>query len=301
MHDLEVAIGTGRLVAKKHGWCLALHQATKCHGEKQSRSDKRLKNLYYIFEMDAPQSPAKPLQYLIVLKEIAANCRRLVRLNTHGIPDMPFIDPNFNKDQFGVEGKTGLLTFGVLSPNKGIEHVIEALPAILGQHRLFKHCALSCVIFIVDMAVYKNNAFSRRLPDLVTEELVFVLSQKRSYEFKQLFEVVHDNLRQRNAANGGEEMLRLRAYEKLQNLVFRGAVKKNGKIYTGNSAALAAMAANAPHAGSVATLESNAVGCDNQMNQTSIPNIPTIKRWSRPTLVGTLPHAWPFRIMWTIS
>ena len=96
------------------------------------------------------------------------------------------------------------------------------------------------------MAVYKN--FSRRLPDLVTEELVFVLSQKRSYEFKQLFEVVHDNLRRRNAACGGEEILRLRAYDKLQKLVFGGAVKKSGKIYTGNSAALATIAANAPHA-----------------------------------------------------
>ena len=52
----------------------------------------------------------------------------------HGIPDIPFIDPNFNKDQFGVEGKTVLLTFGLLSPNKGIEYVIEALPAILAQH-----------------------------------------------------------------------------------------------------------------------------------------------------------------------
>ena len=104
--------------------------------------------------------------------------------------------------------------------------------------------AIMCYIFAY-MAIQKHNAFSRRLPDLVTEELVFVLSQKTSYEFKQLFEVVHDNLRRRNAANGGEEMLRLRAYEKLQNLVFRGAVKKNGKIYTGNSAALAAMAPNA--------------------------------------------------------
>jgi glycosyltransferase involved in cell wall biosynthesis len=52
----------------------------------------------------------------------------------HGIPDVPFIDPNFNKDQFGAEGKTVLLTFGLLSPNKGIEHVIEALPSILQQH-----------------------------------------------------------------------------------------------------------------------------------------------------------------------
>ena len=104
---------------------------------------------------------------------------------------------------------------------------------------------------VVHMAIQKQNAFSRRLPDLVTEELVFVLSQKTSYEFKQLFEVVHDNLRRRNSANGGEEMLRLRAYEKLQNLVFRGAVKKSGKFYTGNAPALAAMAANALHAAAI--------------------------------------------------
>jgi glycosyltransferase involved in cell wall biosynthesis len=48
----------------------------------------------------------------------------------HGIPDVPFVDPNFHKDRFGVEGKLVLLTFGLLSPNKGIEYVLEALPAI---------------------------------------------------------------------------------------------------------------------------------------------------------------------------
>ena len=52
----------------------------------------------------------------------------------HGIPDVPFVDPNFYKDRFGVEGKTVLLTFGLLSRNKGIEYVIEALPAILERH-----------------------------------------------------------------------------------------------------------------------------------------------------------------------
>ena len=79
----------------------------------------------------------------------------------------------------------------------------------------------------------KKNAFSRRLPDLVTEELVAVLMQKNSYEFKELFDLVHTNLRARNAASGGEEMLRLRAYEKLQTLVSRGMVKKTGKKYKG--------------------------------------------------------------------
>jgi glycosyltransferase involved in cell wall biosynthesis len=51
----------------------------------------------------------------------------------HGIPDMPFVDPNFFKDQFDVEGKHVLLTFGLLSPNKGIEHMIHAMPQILEE------------------------------------------------------------------------------------------------------------------------------------------------------------------------
>jgi len=84
------------------------------------------------------------------------------------------------------------------------------------------------------MVMQRKSAFSRRLPDLVTEELVAALSKKgSSFEFKQLFDVVHERLRARNAASGGEEMLRLRAYEKLQNLVSRGMVKKTGKKYRG--------------------------------------------------------------------
>jgi glycosyltransferase involved in cell wall biosynthesis len=68
------------------------------------------------------------------LEEIYGIAPEKIDVIPHGIPDMPFIDPNFNKDQFGVEGKTVLLTFGLLSPNKGIEHVIKALPSILEQH-----------------------------------------------------------------------------------------------------------------------------------------------------------------------
>lgn len=52
----------------------------------------------------------------------------------HGIPDVPFVDPSFNKDLFGVEGKKVLLTFGLLSASKGIETVIAAMPKILAQH-----------------------------------------------------------------------------------------------------------------------------------------------------------------------
>ena len=69
-------------------------------------------------------------------------------------------------------------------------------------------------------------SFSRRMPDNVTEELVAVLSSRASFEFKPLFDTILLNLRERNAASGGEEMLRLRVYEKLQGLVGQGAVNR---------------------------------------------------------------------------
>jgi len=69
-------------------------------------------------------------------------------------------------------------------------------------------------------------SFRRRIPDNVTEELVAVLSSRASFEFKPLFDIVLLKLRERNAASGGEEMLRLRVYEKLQGLVSQGAVDR---------------------------------------------------------------------------
>lgn len=71
-----------------------------------------------------------------------------------------------------------------------------------------------------------NVSFSRRMPDNVTEELVAVLSSRASFEFKPLFDIILAKLRERNAASGGEEMLRLRVYEKLQGLVSQGAVDR---------------------------------------------------------------------------
>src|SRR5580658_3511786 len=56
-----------------------------------------------------------------------------IDLIAHGIPDVGFVDPTYFKDQFGVEGKVVLLTFGLLSPNKGIEYMLNALPQILTE------------------------------------------------------------------------------------------------------------------------------------------------------------------------
>lgn len=76
------------------------------------------------------------------------------------------------------------------------------------------------------MSKRSTVSFKRRAPDCITEELVAVLSSKTCFEFKPLFEIVLTKLRARNAASGGEEMLRLRAYEKLQGLVNQGAVSR---------------------------------------------------------------------------
>ena len=64
------------------------------------------------------------------------------------------------------------------------------------------------------------------MPDNLTEELVAALSSRAWFEFKPLFDIILLKLRERNAASGGEEMLRLRVYEKLQGLVHKGAVTR---------------------------------------------------------------------------
>ena len=60
----------------------------------------------------------------------------------HGIPDTPFVDPNLYKEQFGVEGRLVALTFGLLSPNKGIEHMLRAVPEILKKFPNFAYIVL---------------------------------------------------------------------------------------------------------------------------------------------------------------
>jgi glycosyltransferase involved in cell wall biosynthesis len=66
-----------------------------------------------------------------MLQEVYHTPPTKIDLIPHGIPDVGFVDPTYFKDQFGVEGRVVLLTFGLLSPNKGIEYVLNALPHIL--------------------------------------------------------------------------------------------------------------------------------------------------------------------------
>ena len=68
------------------------------------------------------------------LQEIYGVLPEKIDLIPHGIPDVPFVDPSFHKDLFGVEGKMVLLSFGLLSASKGLEDVIAALPQIVAQY-----------------------------------------------------------------------------------------------------------------------------------------------------------------------
>jgi len=84
------------------------------------------------------------------------------------------------------------------------------------------------------MPVTKKTRFSRRVPDHVTDEIVNVLVGNDEFlGFNELFELVFERLKERNAVSGGEEMLRLRAWEKLQNLETRGMIEKKEKKYKG--------------------------------------------------------------------
>ena len=76
------------------------------------------------------------------LQDIYAVPDSKIDVIAHGIPDTEFVDPNSYKEQFGVEGRFVALTFGLLSPNKGIEHVLRAIPEILKSFPKFVYIIL---------------------------------------------------------------------------------------------------------------------------------------------------------------
>lgn len=83
-----------------------------------------------------------------------------IDLIPHGIHDVPFTDPNYYKDDFGVEGKRVLLTFGLLGRNKGIENVIRALPEVLEKFP-------DVVFMVVGAAPERRPPRRRILPPVV--------------------------------------------------------------------------------------------------------------------------------------
>ncbi len=66
-----------------------------------------------------------------MLRNIYKIPARKIKLIAHGIPDLPFVDSNYYKHKFGLENRRTILTFGLLNTNKGIEHMLRAMPAII--------------------------------------------------------------------------------------------------------------------------------------------------------------------------
>jgi glycosyltransferase involved in cell wall biosynthesis len=88
-----------------------------------------------------------------ILQEVYQARPENIDLIPHGIPDVPFAAPDAYKKQFGVGGKKVLLTFGLLSPNKGIEHVLNALPEVVAE--------FPEVVYIVLGATHPNELRKR--------------------------------------------------------------------------------------------------------------------------------------------
>jgi hypothetical protein len=70
----------------------------------------------------------------LLLREVYNAPENKIVMIPHGIPDVPFIDPNFHKDELQIPGRRSILTFGLLSPNKGIELMIQSLPMIAEKY-----------------------------------------------------------------------------------------------------------------------------------------------------------------------
>jgi glycosyltransferase involved in cell wall biosynthesis len=111
-----------------------------------------------------------------LLRDIYQVPEEKIVLIHHGIPDVPFVESDAYKDRFGVSGKKIILTFGLLSPGKGIEVVIDALPEIVKAHPE--------VIYMVVGAThphlkaeqgedYRNNLHMRAKELGVSEHIVF--------------------------------------------------------------------------------------------------------------------------------
>jgi glycosyltransferase involved in cell wall biosynthesis len=125
-----------------------------------------------------------------ILREVYQAPPAKIDLIPHGIPDVPFVAPDHYKEQFGVGGRKVLLTFGLLSPNKGIEHVLHALPDIVAE--------FPDAVYIVLGATHPNelrtrgDAYRLGLEAIVRKNKLenHVIFHNRFVELKELTEFI---------------------------------------------------------------------------------------------------------------
>lgn len=102
----------------------------------------------------------------ILERVYGASARNIVMI-PHGVPDRDFVNPDTLKPRFGWEGRKVVLTFGLLAPNKGIETIIDALPAVVE--------AQPDVLYVVlgathpNLVAHEGEAYRDRLKALAAE------------------------------------------------------------------------------------------------------------------------------------
>ena len=113
-----------------------------------------------------------------------------IDLIAHGIPDTPFVDPDLYKDQFGVGGRLVALTFGLLSPNKGIEHMLRAVPEVHESFPDFVYIVLGAThpALVREQGERYRLSLERLARDLgISKQVIFY---NRFVELKELTEFI---------------------------------------------------------------------------------------------------------------
>lgn len=103
-----------------------------------------------------------------ILKKVHGCDDRKIVMIPHGVPERQLVDPNSLKGRFGWEGREVVLTFGLLAPNKGIEVMIEALPAVVADRPNLLYVVLGATH--PNLVAHEGEAYRDRLKALAEEK-----------------------------------------------------------------------------------------------------------------------------------
>lgn len=101
---------------------------------------------------------------LEILDRVYGASPKSIVMIPHGVPDRMLVDPETLKARFGWQGRKTLLTFGLLAPNKGIETMIDALPAIVAEHPDVLYAVLGATH--PNLVAHEGEAYRDRLKAL---------------------------------------------------------------------------------------------------------------------------------------
>jgi len=102
-----------------------------------------------------------------------------IEVIAHGIPDFPFVAPDAAKAKLGFSGRSVILTFGLLSPNKGIEVMIDAMPSVLKRRADAVYVVLGATHpnLVLDQGEAYRESLMARVRELCVEDHVVFLDQ----------------------------------------------------------------------------------------------------------------------------